>query len=132
MKSIVFCGSNKRFATDIKIWGDFLADNAVNVFIPEDFTNDPTWQGSELEVRDFAYKLTTEHFEKIKEYNLVFIFNKDGYSGLSTTLEIGCASGLGKSIYAIEKDTTEICRDVLFKGYFKTKEDLLEFLRSTE
>lgn len=131
MKSIVFCGSNKRFAADIKVWGDFFTKNGVNVFIPEDFTNDKTWQGSEPEVRDFAYKLTMDHFEKVKEYDFVFIFNKDGYSGLSTTMEIGCASGLGKTIFAIEKDTTEVCRDVLFSGYFKTKEDLLEFLCST-
>lgn len=131
MKSIVFCGSNNKFAADMKIWGDFLAENGVNVFIPEDFSNDPVWKGSESEKRNFAYKLTTDHFEKIKEYDLVLIFNKDGYSGLSTTLEIGCAGGLNKPIYAIEKDTTEVCRDVLFNGYFKTKEELLSFLRST-
>ncbi len=131
MKSVIFSGSNKRCPDQMKIWETFLTENGVNVFIPENFSHDQRWQGSTEEVRNFAYELTVDHFEKMKEYDIVLIFNCDGYIGLSTTMELGCAYGLGKEIYSVQPDDVEICRDVLFKGNFKTKEELLDFLRST-
>jgi nucleoside 2-deoxyribosyltransferase len=131
MKSVIFSGSNKRCPEQMEIWESFLKENGVDVFIPENFTHHERWQGSIEEVRKFAHELTIDHFEKMKDYDIVLIFNCDGYIGLSTTMELGCAYGLGKGIYAIQPDEVEICRDVLFKGYFKTKEELLDFLRST-
>ena len=131
MKSVIFSGSNKRCPNEMKIWEVFLKENGVDVFIPENFSNDQRWQGSDEEVRKFAHELTIDHFEKMKEYDMVLIFNCDGYIGLSTTMELGCAYGLGKEIYAVQPDIVEVCRDVLFKGYIKTKEELLEFLRGT-
>lgn len=131
MKSVIFSGSTKRCSEDMKNWEVFLKDNGVDVYIPENFTDDKRWQGSEAEVRKFAHELTIDHFEKMRNYDIVFIFNNDGYIGLSTTLEIGCAYGLDKPIYAKEVDGVEVCRDVLFSDYFNTKEDLLNFLRNT-
>lgn len=34
--------------------------------------------------------------------DVVFVFNKDGYAGNSTTLEIGYSVALGKPIYALK------------------------------
>lgn len=130
MKSVIFSGSNKRCPDQMKDWEIFLKENGVDVFIPENFTHDQRWQGSEAEVRKFAHEVTVDHFEKMKQYDVVLIFNCDGYIGLSTTMELGCAYGLGKPIYAIQPDAVEICRDVLFERYFQTKEELLEFLCS--
>lgn len=85
----------------MEILKDFLIQNGVDVFIPGNFTHHPRWQGSEDEVIKFAYKLTIDHFEKMKQYDIVLNFNCDGSIGLSITMELDCAYGFSKSIYAI-------------------------------
>jgi nucleoside 2-deoxyribosyltransferase len=56
------------------------------------------------------------------------MFNKDGYSGNSTTLELGYATALGKPVYALSDKDTETCRDILFEGYASTPEELIKYL----
>ena len=53
---------------------------------------------------------------------------KDGYSGVSTTLELGYAMALGKVIYALSEDKEEGCRNVLFREIIKTPEELIKKL----
>jgi len=72
--------------------------------------------------------LTHDHFYKIKMADVVFVFNKDGYSGNSTTLEIGCAVALGKPIYALSADSEEACRNILFKEIVRSPEELVKRL----
>lgn len=129
MKSVIFCGSTK-YSNEMNEWGHFLRAAGVDVYVPEDFSGSPIWkEGTESEIRDFAHKLTLDHFNRIKDYDVVFIFNGDGYSGNSTTLEIGCAYGRNKPVFAKERDSSEVCRDVLFNKYCGTKEELLESLK---
>lgn len=128
MKSVIFCGSSK-FMTEMKDWGDYLEAHGVDAFIPEDFSHDPAWSGTKAEQRAIATRLTWDHFSRIPQYDVVFIYNKDGYSGTSTTLEIGYACGSKKEVYALSPDGTEICRDVLFANVCPTREELLAALQ---
>jgi len=129
MKSVVFCGSSKRME-QMKEWGVFLKENGVTSFIPQDYSNDPRWSGSESDQRQIASELTLDHFERIVKHDAIFIFNVEGYAGPSTTMEIGFAYGNGKEIYSMCHDTTEVCRDILFKNVCPTKEMLLNELRN--
>lgn len=73
--------------------------------------------------------LTFDHFYKIRMADVVFVFNKGGYSGISTTLEMGCAVALGKPIYALSKDKDELCRQVLIREIIKTPRELVKKLK---
>lgn len=61
--------------------------------------------------------------------DVVYVFNKDGYSGNSTTLEIGYAVALGKTIYALSGDDEELCRNVLFRDIVSSAEGLIKKLQ---
>jgi nucleoside 2-deoxyribosyltransferase len=76
-----------------------------------------------------AMGLTLDHFRKIEKADTVFFYNKGGYSGNSTTLELGYATALGKPIYALSDSDEEVCRDVLYDGYAKTPEALAKLLK---
>tara|TARA_B100000508_G_scaffold117221_1_gene96810 strand:- start:140 stop:529 length:390 start_codon:yes stop_codon:yes gene_type:complete len=129
MKSVVFCGSMKH-AAEMVSWGEKLKSMDVKVYVPEDFSDSEVWTTGTLEEKiALAHELTVDHFEKIKEYDVVFIFNKDGYAGNSTTLEIGCAAGLNKPIYALSESDEELCRLALYQGYADTPEKLVGYLK---
>ena len=61
--------------------------------------------------------------------DIIFIYNKGGYSGNSTTLEIGYAVALGKPIYALSDKDEELCRRVLIKGVTNTPKELIKKLK---
>lgn len=52
--------------------------------------------------REEEKKGTKEHIENVKRADIIYIVDKDGYVGRSTSVEIGVAYGLGKEIYALE------------------------------
>lgn len=54
---------------------------------------------------------------------------RGGYIGNSTTLEIGYAVACGKTIYALEEDKDEGCRNVLFTDFVKTPTQLIKKLK---
>lgn len=60
--------------------------------------------------------------------DVVYLFNKNGYSGNSTTLELGYAVALGKPIYALSDKDEELCRKILIREIVKTPEMLLKKL----
>ena len=59
---------------------------------------------------------------------IVYVYNKDGYSGVSTNIEIGFASALGKPIYAFCDNDEEECRKILFNKIVQTPEELLKLV----
>lgn len=128
-KTVVICGST-RFKAGIREWANYLREEGIIVFEP--FLNG--YDFTSLENKDcihFIYNgLTRHHFDMIKKADVCLIFNKDGYSGNSTTLEMGCASGMNKIIIGLEPDTIEGCRDSLFDFYINSKEELLSFLKN--
>ena len=61
--------------------------------------------------------------------DVVFVYNKNGYSGVSTTLELGYAVALGKPIYVLSDKDEELCRLVLFREVIKTPKELVKKLK---
>lgn len=130
MRTVTICSSN-RFAGEVEEFAKKLRALGVPVLVPHYYT--ANYGGLEKveknhDKRFIAMGLTLDHFQKIRKCDVIFIYNKDGYSGNSTTLEIGYATALGKVIYALSDKDNEICRDILFEGYAATPEELVKRL----
>ena len=98
------------------------------VFEPYLHSGQDDWQELSDDHQKFiALGLTHDHFYKIKMADVVFIYNKDGYCGNSTTLEIGYAVAVGKPLYALAVDK-ELCRQVLYREVVQTPEQLFKKL----
>lgn len=129
MKSVVICGSS-RFAPEMREFANKLKDLGVAVYEPHLYR---AAGGVWSEIKEFdrqfvALGLTHDHFYKMRMADVIYVFNKDGYAGVSTTMEIGYAVALDKPIYAFEASDEEACRKVLFSKFVKTPEELLKFL----
>ena len=128
MKSVCICGS-RRFKPEIREFTKKLQESGVVVFFPYLHEGGEEWENLSGQYKKFvALGLTHDHFYKIQMADVVFIYNKDGYSGNSTTMEIGYAVATGKPLYALSDTDEELCRHVLFKGFASTPEDLVKFL----
>jgi len=129
MKSVVFCGS-RRFKTQMRDFASILKKKGITVYEPYLHSGASEWEKMSPDYKKFVLLgLTHDHFYKIKMADIVFIYNQDGYSGVSTTLEIGCAVALGKPIYALSGEDQELCRHVLFREIIKTPEKLIKILK---
>jgi nucleoside 2-deoxyribosyltransferase len=113
MKSVVLCGS-RRFKKEIRKLEKKLQEKGIIVYAP--FLNmNRGIDTLELDLKRYAFTgLTLHHLEYIRKADVVFIYNKNGYMGNSSTMELGAAVVLGKPIYALEDDNTEMCRKVVF------------------
>jgi len=126
MKTIVICGS-KKFKPEIREFSKRLKEKGVTIYEPYLHEGGKEWLELSQEHKNFvALGLTHDHFYKIRMADIVFVYNKDGYSGNSTTLEIGYAVALGKPIYALSDKDEELCRKILFRGVISSPEELLE------
>ncbi|KKQ91922.1 MAG: hypothetical protein UU16_C0009G0006 [Candidatus Woesebacteria bacterium GW2011_GWA2_40_7] len=129
MKSVVICGS-KRFRPQARAFAAELKKFGVTVYEPYFHSGEKEWDGlSEAYKKFVALGLTHDHFYKIKMADIVYIYNKGGYAGVSTTLELGYAMALGKPIYALSEEDGELCRNVLIRGFLKTPKELLKKLK---
>jgi len=127
MKSVVICGS-RRFKPEIREFAKKLKEAGVIVFEPYLHSGQDEWEKLSDDYKKFiALGLTHDHFYKIKMADVVFVFNKGGYIGNSTTLELGCAAAIGKPIYAFSADD-ELCRHVLFREIIQSPEELAKKL----
>jgi hypothetical protein len=129
MKSVVICGSS-RFAEEMREFAKQLKDLGVVVYEPHLYrASGGVWN----EIKDFdkqfvALGLVHDHFYKIRMADTVYVYNKEGYSGVSTNIEIGYSVALDKAIFAYEENDEEPCRKVLFTGIVKQAEDLIKYL----
>jgi nucleoside 2-deoxyribosyltransferase len=129
MKSVVICGS-RRYKPEIVEFAKELQKLGVVVFAPYLHEGKDEWDTLSEQYKKFvALGLTHEHFHKIEMADVVFVYNKDGYSGNSTTLEIGYSVATKKPIYAFSDKDEELCRTVLFRGFFTKPEELTEVLK---
>ena len=130
MKSVVVCSSSK-FNKDVKKFVKGLKDLGVTVYRPLLETwYEQDWDSLTPELQRVSVRgLTLGHFKKINKADVVFLYNKGGYSGTSVSMELGYAVALEKPIYALEKDTKEIPRDILLDDYVDTPEKLVEKLK---
>jgi len=126
MKSVVICGSN-RFAPEIREFAKKLRALGVVVFEPHLYrSSGGVWEElKEFDKKFVALGLTHDHFYKMRMADVVYVYNKDGYSGVSVSMEIGYAAALNKPIYVYSDQDPEICRRVLFSAIIKEPEDLI-------
>ena len=128
MKTVVICGS-RRYKKEIRKFGAELKELGVVVFEPYLHSGYDEWEKLSDEYKNYILLgLTLDHFYKIEIADVVFVYNKDGYAGVSTSLEMGYAVAKSKPIYALEKDETEGCRNVLFREIVPTPAALLKKL----
>ncbi len=127
MKSVVICGS-RRFKSEVKKFSAELVKLGAVVYAPYHHSGQEDWSSFSSDYKKFIQLgLTHDHFYKIRMADVVFVYNKGGYSGPSTTLEIGFAVALGKPIYALAGDE-ELCRHTLFREIIATPKDLAKRL----
>lgn len=106
-----------------------LRELGITIFEPYLHSGQAEWTSLSDEYKKFvALGLTHDHLYKIRIADVVYIFNKNGYCGVSTTLEIGAAVALGKPIYAMEPDA-ELCRHTLFREIIDTPDELVKRLQ---
>ena len=141
MKSVVIC-SSQRFSDEVNQFSARLKKLGVPVvFIPnfknrkKSFANldEKDRLASSKSYRDKVPMLAFQHFDRIRRADVCFIFNKDGYLGVNTTLELGFAHGRDMVIYALEPERPgpeggEPCRDIIFTEVVTTPEELFEKL----
>jgi nucleoside 2-deoxyribosyltransferase len=129
MKTVVMCGS-RRFKPEIREFSKRLRKLGAVVYEPYLHSGQDEWEKLSPDYQKFiALGLSHDHFYKIKMADVVFVYNKDGYSGNSTTLEIGCAVALGKPIYALSGDDKELCRHVFFREIISSPVELAKKLK---
>jgi len=128
MKTVVICGS-RRFKKEIREFAAKLKKAGVVVYEPI-LNDDPKINELPEHFKRFAFLGLTHHqFSFIRKADVVYFYNKDGYLGNSSTLELGFAEALGKPIYALEEDKEEPCRNVLIDEVIKTPKELMKRLR---
>lgn len=128
MKSVVICGS-RRFKKEIRKFAGQLRKAGVVVYEPI-LNDDPKINELPSHFKRFSFLGLTHHqLSVIRKAEVVFIYNKDGYMGNSSTLELGFAEALGRPIYALSEDKDEPCRNVLFDEIIKTPKDLVKKLK---
>lgn len=124
MKSVVICGP-RRFKKEIRKFAGQLRKAGVVVYEPI-LNDDPKINELPSHFKRFSFLGLTHHqLSVIRKAEVVFIYNKDGYMGNSSTLELGFAEALGKPIYALCGDKDEPCRNVLFDEIIKTPKHLV-------
>lgn len=129
MKSVVLCGS-ARFSKEMRAFAEELRNYGVIAFEPYLLKKEDEWQSLPSQYKKLALMgLTHDHFYRIKTADVVYIYNKNGYSGVSVTLELGYAIALGKIVYALSEDKEECCRDILFREIIKSPKELIKKLK---
>jgi len=140
MKSVVICGS-QRYKKEINVFVKELRKLGVPVVFHPNFERRRISFLSKKEkerLKSKAYRLRIpglvhEHFDRIRKSDVCYVYNKDGYLGVNTTLEIGFAHGLNRIIYALEPERPiqfggEVCRDILFSEVIDSAEELVRRL----
>lgn len=143
MKSVCIC-SSQRFKTEVEEFAKKLRElGAPVVFEPnfkrhrKEMIEKP--ESERLQSKSYAEKVpgyVYEHFNKLRKADVCYVYNKEGYAGINTTLEIGFAHALDMLIYAYNPELKpeeggEICREILFTEIIKTPEELFHKLSAS-
>lgn len=132
---IVVCGSS-RFFEEIREVGQQL--QAMGYLVLEPLAHraegyDPQEGRVNALPEDlgmFAFAgLTYHHLGQIRKADICLVYNKGGYIGNSTSLELGYAVALGLLICAWERDLEDPCINVLFDYVVGDTEGLANLLR---
>jgi predicted nuclease with RNAse H fold len=130
MKSVVICGSN-RFAPEMREFAKKLKALGVMVYEAHLYrASGGVWEEiKEFDKKFVALGLTHDHFYKMRMADVIYVYNKEGYAGVSVNMEIGYAAALNKPIFVFEEKDEELCRKVLFSRVAKTPAELVEYLK---
>ena len=99
MKAVCLCGSFKFYQEMNKV-EEILVRNDIKCIKPVPFPHEDPRKSRAREEEEIG---TKEHIENVKQADIIYVVDKDGYVGRSTSVEIGVAYGLGKKIYAMER-----------------------------
>lgn len=128
MRSVAICGS-RRYKKEIREFAGTLKEAGIVVYEPI-LNDDPKINDLPKHFKRFSFLGLTHHqFSLIRKADVGYFYNKNGYLGNSSTLELGFAEALGKPIYALTEDKDEPCRNVLFDEIIKTPRELIKKLR---
>ncbi len=140
MKSVVICGS-QRYKDEIKNFATKLRKLGVPVVFEPNFERHrrkTVMSEEKIRLRSKTYRdkvpaMVHEHFDRLRKADVCYVYNKEGYLGVNTTLELGFAHGKNMVIYALEpekphEDGGEICRDILFTEIIDRPEELVKRL----
>lgn len=135
MKSVVIC-SSQRFKKEVDEFAKKLEKLGVPLVLSPDFRYRSAKMAASSEavrLKSQAYRKSLEglvraHLHRIQKADVCFVFNKNGYVGYNTTLEMGAAAILGKLIFALEPDIHEPCRHILIDKIVKTPEEFMKYL----
>jgi hypothetical protein len=140
MKSVVVCGS-QRYKNEIRAFANTLRKLGVPIVFEPNFDRQRKIMLVKKEkdrlksksYRDRVPAMVHEHFDRIRKADVCFVYNKTGYLGINTTLELGFAHGKNMIIYALEPEKPiesggEVCRDILFTEIIDTPEELIKRL----
>jgi nucleoside 2-deoxyribosyltransferase len=127
MKSVVMCSSTK-FKEDVLNFSKVLTEKGVMVYLPYHNTNKEILNLSD-DLKEYAFNgLVRHHMDYIRKAEVCFIYNKDGYVGNSTLVEIGFATALNKPLYLLEK-LVDPSINILSDGILSTPEELIQKLQ---
>ena len=94
----VFVAASSKFYEEVKQIKLRLDELGVKGFYPYfDFTGDSVEENEELK-KD----LTRKHFPEIDQVDVLYIFAKEGYAGISVAIEASYAYAKGKEIISSE------------------------------
>jgi hypothetical protein len=128
MKSVVICCS-RRFEKEVRKFAKDLKKMGVVVYEPI-LNQDKRINDLPPNLKRFSFLgLTHHHFSFIRKADVVYIYNKAGYMGVSSTLELGFAEALGKPIFAYSEADLEPVRPVLFDEIITTPKELIKRLK---
>ena len=140
MKSVVVCGS-QRYKKEIKAFARRLRDLGVPIVFEPNFerqrarmlTKEERERLKSKSYRERVPAMVHAHFDRIRKADIAYFYNKNGYLGVNSMLELGFAHGKNMIIYALEPEKPieeggEVCRDILFTEIVNTPEELLKRL----
>src|SRR5258708_1463526 len=140
MNSVVVCGS-QMYKDEMTAFAKRLRTLGVPIVFEPNFERQrikmaKADEKDRLKVksyRDRVPAMVHEHFDRIRKADVAYVYNKEGYIGVNTTLELGFAHGKNMIIYALEPENEikfggEICRDILFTEIIETPEELMKRL----
>jgi len=116
--SIVISGSFRKHYKDICVMIRNFENQGIEVLSPRHSTViNPGEDFVLLETDETTCpeKLEREHLNAICQASALYLYNPDGYVGLSSAMEVGWALALGKPIYV-----NEVCEDATLR-YFASK-----------
>jgi hypothetical protein len=130
MKSVVVCGS-KRYKKEIATFCGQLEKLGVLCFAPsiQEPISEDTFISSAYVTSKVFKGLTLEHFDWIRKAEVCYVYNKDGYAGVSVTMEMAYATALGKPVFGLSPTTGDPTRDSLIDKVITSPKQLANLLQ---